>query len=136
MLHELKSTQTLEPRTTPRKHFIRTYTSPVAAATLIPTRAKFEQVPEKEEVVLSKFEQVVLEELTVNIGVISTMGDGSLPFLIGLLASKFKLVFTNENGLIRGRFLKATILHLQELNLLKVQHTSKFPLGPGRVSLV
>jgi len=90
----------------------------------------------KTETILSKFEKVVLGELKDNIVVITTMGDGSLPFLVGLLASKLKLVFTNEEGMIRSRFLKATFLHLQELNLLKVQHTSRFPLGPGRVSLV
>jgi len=132
MAQPMKGTITTETKV-PRKHFLRKLTHP-----FIPSDdAKVAPKLFKPTVIeLSKFEKVVLDEVKENIGVISSMGDGSLPFLIGLLASKFKLVFTNEEGFIRSRFLKATILHLQELNLLRVQHTSKFPLGPGRVALV
>jgi hypothetical protein len=85
---------------------------------------------------LSKFDLVVIAEIKANIAAIATMGDGSLPFLVGILASKFKLVFTNESGLVRGRLLKSTLLHLRDLNLLKIQHTNRFPYGSGIIALV
>lgn len=115
-----------------RKHFTRKVMVPD-----VPMR-KLNLPPEKKavEIELTKFETVILKEVKQNIGVILTMGDGSLPFLVGLLAAKFQLVFTNEDGFIRSRFLKATINNLMDLKLLKIQATNKFPLGPGRISLV
>lgn len=90
----------------------------------------------KLKVELSKYERAVLAVITENSHLVSAMGDGSLPFILGILISRYSLTFVNEAGLIRSRLVRATLNHLEQLNLLKLSVTDKFPFGTGKIQLI
>lgn len=84
---------------------------------------------------LGRYESALMKIVTENQPTIASMGDGSLPFVIGMLVSK-SIELVDGNGKIRNRLIKATLTHLESLKLIKFQATNQFPLGPGRLQLV
>lgn len=87
------------------------------------------------KVELGRYEAALMKIVTENETTIKSMGDGSLPFVIGMLVSKSIELVDNE-GKIRNRLIKATLTHLESLKLIKFQATNQFPFGPGRLQLV
>lgn len=85
---------------------------------------------------LTKYERALLGVIKENEPLIQAMGDGSLPFVIGAVVSKYGLSFVTELGLIRTKLIKKALNHLQELNILKVQTQSKNYLGAGTLQLI
>lgn len=83
---------------------------------------------------LGRYETALMKIVIENQPTIASMGDGSLPFVIGMLVSK-SIELVDQNGKIRNRLIKATLTHLESLKLIKFQATSQFPLGPGRLQL-
>ncbi len=115
-----------EPNPTLQKHHI--------GQTTIVKRFGFRK--KGSELTLSKYERAMLTVIKENEQLIQVMGDGSLPFVIGALVSKYSLSFVTELGLIRTKLIKRALNHLQEMNLLRVRSNSKNFLGSGTLELI
>lgn len=84
--------------------------------------------------VLDRYEKAILKIVAENQPTIQSMGNGSLPFVIGMLVSK-SIELVDDQGKMRNRLIKATLLHLQSLKLIKVEFGKDFPFGAGKLQL-
>jgi hypothetical protein len=83
---------------------------------------------------LDRYEKAIMKIVTENQQAVQAMGNGSLPFVIGMLVSK-SIELVDDQGKMRNRLIKATLLHLQSLKLIKVEMSKDFPYGPGYLQL-
>jgi len=84
---------------------------------------------------LDRYEREILKIVTENQQAIQHMGNGSLPFVIGMLVSK-SIELIDEQGKMRNRLIKSTLLHLEKLKLIKVEFGKEFPYGAGTLQMV
>lgn len=84
---------------------------------------------------LDRYESAIMKIVTENVVTIQAMGNGSLPFVIGMLVSK-SIELLDEQGKMRNRLIKSTFLHLERMKLIKVNFEKEFPYGAGTLQLV